>query len=102
MAPRGATLEDIKTVESHIHALGQCRNIIRKLGIKPIVAGDTAGGARTSRKRGDKSCASRLRLAGEIYGLEMLAEDVEDESHNTTRFVVLSREESGPRGRGRW
>src|ERR1700753_211222 len=45
MAPRGARLADIKTVESHIHALGQCRRIIRKLGIKPIVAGHTAGSA---------------------------------------------------------
>ena len=48
MAPRGAKLDDIKTVESHVHALGQCRRIIRKLGIKPIVAGDTAGSARAS------------------------------------------------------
>ena len=39
MAPRGAKLGDIKTVESHVHALGQCRNIIRKLGVKPIVVG---------------------------------------------------------------
>src|ERR1044071_8528280 len=46
MAPRGATLDDIKTIESHVHALGQCRRIIRKLGVKSIVAGDTAGSAR--------------------------------------------------------
>ena len=42
MAPKGATLKTIKTVESHVHALGQCRRIIRKLGVKPIVAADTA------------------------------------------------------------
>ena len=42
MAPRGAKLADIKIVESHVHALGQCRRIIRKLGVKPIVAADTA------------------------------------------------------------
>ncbi|MEO6946662.1 MAG: prephenate dehydratase domain-containing protein, partial [Nitrobacter sp.] len=58
MAPRGATLDDIKTVESHVHALGQCRRIIRKLGIRPIVSGDTAGSARIVSERGDKSCAS--------------------------------------------
>src|ERR1700682_2600695 len=46
MAPRGATLKTIKTVESHVHALGQCRNIIRTLGIKAVVAGDTAGAVR--------------------------------------------------------
>ena len=94
MAVRGATLKDIKTVESHVHALGQCRRIIRKLGVKPVVAGDTAGSARDIAERGDKSCAAiASRLAAEIYGLDVLAEDVEDEAHNTTRFVVLSREE---------
>ena len=95
MAPRGAKLSDIKTVESHVHALGQCRNIIRKLKIKPIVAGDTAGSARIVAERGDKSCAAiASRLAAEIYGLDILSEDIEDETHNTTRFVLLSRHES--------
>ena len=94
MAPRGAKLSDIKTVESHVHALGQCRRIIRKLNIKPIVAGDTAGAARLIAERGDKSCAALAsKLAAEIYGLDILAENVEDEDHNTTRFVVLAREE---------
>ena len=79
--------------ESHVHALGQCRRIIRKLGIKPIVAADTAGSARDVAERGDKSVAAiASRLAAEIYGLDILAEDVEDEAHNTTRFVVLARE----------
>ena len=94
MAPRGAALADIKTVESHVHALGQCRNTIRKLGIRPIVSGDTAGAARLIAQRGDKHCAAiASRLAAEIYGLDILAEDVEDETHNTTRFVLLAREE---------
>ena len=94
MAPRGATLEGIRTVESHVHALGQCRRIIRKLGVKPIVAGDTAGSARVVAERGDKSCAAiASRLAADIYGLDVLAEDIEDETHNTTRFVILAREE---------
>lgn len=103
MAPRGAKIEDIKTIESHVHALGQCRRLIRKLGVKSIVAADTAGSARIVAERGDKSCASLApRLAAEIYGLDILAEDVEDESHNTTRFVILSRDskwaeqDSGP------
>jgi prephenate dehydratase len=94
MAPRGATLEGIRTVESHVHALGQCRRIIRRLGVRPIVAGDTAGSARVVAERGDKSCAAiASRLAAEIYGLDVLAEDIEDETHNTTRFVILSRNE---------
>ena len=94
MALKGAGLADIKTVESHVHALGQCRRIIRKLGLKPIVAADTAGSARDIAERGDKSVAAiASRLAAKIYGLDILAEDVEDETHNTTRFVVLAREE---------
>src|SRR6266704_59223 len=95
MAVRGAKLSDIKTVESHVHALGQCRRIIRKLGIKPIVAADTAGSARDVSERKDKSVAAiASRLAAQIYGLDILAEDVEDEAHNTTRFVMLAREAS--------
>ncbi|WP_315837302.1 prephenate dehydratase [Bradyrhizobium prioriisuperbiae] len=94
VAPRGAKLSDIKTVESHVHALGQCRKVIRKLGIKPIVAGDTAGSARAIAERGDKTCAAiSSRLAAQIYGLDVLSEDIEDEAHNTTRFVLLAREE---------
>ena len=53
MAPRGASLRTIRTVESHVHALGQCRNIIRKLGIKAVVAADTAGAAREVAEAGD-------------------------------------------------
>jgi prephenate dehydratase len=90
-------------VHSHVHALGQCRKIIRRLGLKPIVAGDTAGSAREVAEAGERSRASLApRLAAPIYGLDILAEDVEDEAHNTTRFVVLSREprwaprETGP------
>ena len=94
MAPKGSKLAEIKTVESHVHALGQCRRIIRQLAIKPIVAADTAGSARIVAQRGDPSAAAiASRLAAQIYGLDILAEDVEDEAHNTTRVVVLAREE---------
>ncbi|MGY4299400.1 prephenate dehydratase [Bradyrhizobium sp. i1.4.4] len=93
MAVKGTKLEDIKSVESHVHALGQCRRIIRKLGIKPIVHADTAGSARDISERNDKAVAAiASRLAAKIYGLDILAEDIEDEAHNTTRFVVLARE----------
>ncbi|HXW26178.1 MAG TPA: prephenate dehydratase, partial [Xanthobacteraceae bacterium] len=93
MAPRGARLDAIRSVESHVMALGQCRNIIRRLGLKPIVAADTAGSAREVAERGDKTRAAiASRLAADIYGLDILAEDVEDERHNTTRFIVLARE----------
>jgi prephenate dehydratase len=93
LAPRGATLADIRTVESHVHALGQCRKVIRSLGIKPVVAADTAGSAREVAESADRTRAAiASRLAAEIYGLEVLAQDIEDETHNTTRFIVLSRD----------
>ncbi len=87
-----ANLSTIKTVQSHVHALGQCRKIIRKLGLKALVTGDTAGSAREVAEARDITKASLApRLAAEIYGLKILAEDVEDESHNTTRFIILSK-----------
>jgi prephenate dehydratase len=92
MAPKGATLKTIKTVESHIHALGQCRNIIRKLGIKAVVAADTAGAAHEVADAGDITRAAlATTLAAKIYRLKILKKDVADAKHNTTRFVVLSR-----------
>src|SRR4030088_2977976 len=64
MAPRGAALTDIKTVESHVHALGQCRRIIRNLGLKPIVSGDTAGSARHRARGGRRDRAADALRAG--------------------------------------
>src|SRR5688572_30383789 len=87
-----ADLATIRTVYSHVHALGQCRKIIRKLGLKAHVAGDTAGSAREIAELKDPTRASLApRLAAEVYGLKILAEDVEDEAHNTTRFIILSK-----------
>ncbi len=103
MAVPGASLETITTAHSHVHALGQCRKIIREHGLTPIISGDTAGAAREVAEAGDPTqVAIAPPLAAEIYGLQILAEDVEDEDHNTTRFVVLSRDfvqapaDSGP------
>jgi prephenate dehydratase len=93
MAVPGATLDTIRTVHSHVHALGQCRKVIRAHGLTPIISGDTAGAAREVAEAADPTQAAiSPPLAAEIYGLETLAEDVEDEDHNTTRFVVLSRD----------
>ena len=102
MSVRDADLGTIRTVHSHIHALGQCRKIIRKLGLKAQVAGDTAGSARQVADAKDPTRASLApRLAAEIYGLKILAEDVEDESHNTTRFIILSKSPAwAPAGNG--
>lgn len=92
MATPDADLGTIKSVYSHVHALGQCRKIIRKLGLKAHVAGDTAGSARQVAEWNDPTRASLApRMAAGIYGLKILAEDVEDEAHNTTRFVILSK-----------
>jgi len=92
MAPAGATLKTIKTVESHIHALGQCRGVIRSLGIRAVVAADTAGAAREVAEAGDITRAAlATTLAARIYGLRILKKDVADAKHNTTRFIVLAR-----------
>ncbi len=93
MAPPGATLDTVRRVRSHIHALGQCRRMIRSHGLTPVIAGDTAGAAREVAELGDVTQAAIAPLlAAEIYGLDVLASSVEDEAHNTTRFIVLSRE----------
>ena len=93
MALPGTRLKDIKSVHSHIHALGQCRKIIRAHGWTAMVAGDTAGAAREVAEWGDRSRAALApRIAAELYGLEILKEDVEDAAHNTTRFIILSKE----------
>ena len=92
LAVRGASLATVKSVYSHIHALGQCRNIIRKLGLKAVTAGDTAGAARQIAEWKDPSRAALApALAAQIYDLDTLAHDVEDAAHNTTRFVILSK-----------
>jgi len=98
----GSRLEDVRTVHSHVHALGQCRKIIREHDLTPVISGDTAGAAREIVEAADPTQAAiSPPLAAEIYGLDVLAEDVEDEDHNTTRFVVLSRElVEAPAGNG--
>src|SRR5271170_4393883 len=81
LAVPGARIEDLRTVHRHVHALGQCRNIIRSRRLKPVVGGDTAGSAREVAEWGDKSRAAlATQLAGQIYSLHTLVSDVEDET----------------------
>ena len=93
LAPKGASLKTIKIVRSHVHALAQCGKVIHQLGLEPMVHADTAGAAAELAERDDKQeAAIASSLAGEIYGLKSLKRNIEDAHHNTTRFVVLSRE----------
>ena len=92
LALPGATLKSIKTVRSHVHALSQCRNLIRALKLKPVVTADTAGAAAELAKSDDTSVAViASELAGRIYRLKTLRKNVEDAAHNTTRFLVMAR-----------
>jgi prephenate dehydratase len=93
MGVPGASLKTIKRVLSHTQALGQCRRKLIELGLKPVPEADTAGSARMVGESKDLSLAAiASSLAAEIYGLEIIASDIEDEVHNTTRFVVLAAE----------
>jgi prephenate dehydratase len=94
MALPKASLQTVKKALSHTQALGQCRNTLRKLGLTPVPEADTAGSARIVSEMGDTTLAAiASSLAAEIYGLKILKNDIEDEKHNTTRFVILSPEQ---------
>jgi prephenate dehydratase len=91
MAPKGATLETLKRVHSHIQALGQCRRTLRALRLQPVTAADTAGAAREIAALASlEDAALASTLAAEVYGLDILKADVADAQHNTTRFIVLA------------
>ena len=99
----GATLGRLTEIHSHVHALGQSRRLIREIGVRPVQHPDTAGAAREVSERGDPRIAAiGPRLAAEMYGLEILRENVEDAAHNTTRMLIMARErmdvdpEAGP------
>lgn len=93
MARPGTTLDAVTHARSHIMGLGQCRDFLRRHGIEPVTAADTAGAAREVRDGSDSHVAAIApRLAAEVYGLEILAENIEDAEHNTTRFVIMARE----------
>lgn len=93
LALPGTRLEDVKNVYSHVHALSQCRGFLKDHGIHPNIAVDTAGSAKDIAQGHDRTSAViASELAGEIYGLQSLAADIEDAEHNTTRFVIMSKE----------
>lgn len=93
----GATLADIKSVQSLSVALGQCRKFIAKHKLKTINGVDTAGSAREIAEKGDRSVGAIASLfAAEVYGLSVLAQNIEDAAHNTTRFLVISQKPEEP------
>ena len=92
LAPKGASLKKVKEVHSHIHALNQCRKFIAAHKLKAVVHADTAGAAADIAARNDKGVAAvASSLAGEIYHLKVLSKDIEDQAHNTTRFIIVAK-----------
>jgi prephenate dehydratase len=95
MANPGVALDDVKTVASMAIALGQCRKFVRRHRLKTEAVGDTAGAARSLSQHPDPTRAAiSPALAAEIYGLDILARDIEDEHHNTTRFLIMTAEKT--------
>ena len=97
LACKGVTIDELKTVHSHVHALSQCRTLIRELGLTPVVHADTAGAAKELAESGDRTMAAiASTLAAETYGLEIMRDNIEDEEHNTTRFIIMTQEPIDP------
>ncbi len=93
LAVPGTQIQDVKSALSHTVLLGQCRDFLRQHGIRAVSGADTAGSAQHIAELADRSQgALASELAGEIYGLEVLARHIEDHKHNTTRFVLMARE----------
>ena len=88
-----STLNDIKNVYTHIHAIPQSRKLIKELGLMPHAVPDTAGAAEAVASWNDKTKAAIApSICAEIYGLKILRDNVQDRDDNTTRFLLLSRE----------
>ncbi len=97
LAAKGASLETVKTVRSHVQALSQCREFIRAHGLKAVAHADTAGAAAEVAKLNDPSQAAiASELAAELHGLEILVRDVHDALDNTTRFLIMAEEPIDP------
>jgi prephenate dehydratase len=91
LALPGTPLSEVKAAMSHTVLLGQCREFLHQHGLRAVTGADTAGSARIVAERGDPALgALASELAGEIYGLDVLARQIEDQSNNTTRFLVMS------------
>lgn len=99
MGLKGHTADEATQALSHVHAIGQCRKVIRAHDYRPIVVHDTAGAAKIVAEQGDPDqVALAPSLAAELYGLDIYEADVSDHGDNTTRFVVLAPEPYSPSG----
>ncbi|WP_022704327.1 prephenate dehydratase [Pseudorhodobacter ferrugineus] len=93
LAVPGTQLSQVKQAMSHTVLLGQCRDFLKTHAITAVTGADTAGSAKAVAEKGEPALAALAsELAGEIYGLDVLARQIEDQSNNTTRFLVMSRE----------
>jgi prephenate dehydratase len=93
MAPKGRTLDEIRHVRAHLVLIPQCRGFLEEHGITAEAAADSAGAAaELARTRTPGEGALASAVAAEIHGLDILARDIEDEHHNTTRFLLMSHE----------
>jgi chorismate mutase/prephenate dehydratase len=94
-----ATLDTIKYVYSHPQALGQSRNYLKKLNVEVVPSIDTAGSVKMIKESGKTDAAAVASArAAELYGMKILAKEIEDNPHNFTRFFVLSKEDAPPTG----
>jgi prephenate dehydratase len=92
LAVPGTPLEAVKAAMSHTVLLGQCREFLRRHDLQAVTGADTAGSAKIVADKGDPALgALASELAAEIYGLDVLARQIEDQSNNTTRFLIMSR-----------
>jgi chorismate mutase/prephenate dehydratase len=99
LANKGTTLKQVKAVCSHPQALAQCRNFLERSGWELIPTYDTAGSAKMLKEKGLKDAAAiASERAAELYGLKILAREIEDNPNNYTRFFVLSKEDSPKTG----
>jgi prephenate dehydratase len=97
LALPGVGIGELTHVHSHVHALNQCRTLIKDLGVEPVVHADTAGAAHMIKELDDPTQgAIASKLAAEIYGLESLRANIEDAEHNTTRFLIMAAQPSPP------
>ncbi len=97
LVKKGTKLGDIKYVRSHAQAIDQCQKIIIKNKFKTIISADTAGSAKELSKGKDKSIAAiASTLSAKIYDLDILEKNIEDDSGNVTRFLIMGKNINQP------